>query len=84
MKTPREKYENDAQYRVLVDLMVTQIETCQYTPSEMREAAVLACILYEQTRLKMIAIPRLPKEITDKLDFMDKWVNDICKCPSGT
>ena len=48
MKNPREKYLNDNMYRVLVDMMVEQIDQCNYTPSEMREAAVLASIIYEE------------------------------------
>lgn len=50
MKTPREKYRNDNMYRVLVDMMVEQINQCNYTPSEMREAAVLASIIYEERK----------------------------------
>ena len=53
MMTPKEKYMNDVQYRVLVDTLLAHIEKCLYTPSEMREAAILACILYEEkTALK--------------------------------
>lgn len=48
MKTPKEKYQNDSHYKVLVDLMVNQIEQCKYTPSEMREAAILASIIYAE------------------------------------
>lgn len=48
MENPREKYLNDNMYRKLVDVMVDQIDQCNYTPSEMREAAVLASIIYEE------------------------------------
>ena len=52
MKTPREKYHNDAMYHHLVTSMVAAIHRCHYTPSEMREAAVLASILYDESRIK--------------------------------
>ncbi len=48
MKTPRDKYLNDPQFRNLVDMMVAHIHQCDYTPSEMREAAIMASIVYEE------------------------------------
>ena len=42
MKTPREKYMNDPQYHELVNALEHFIERTQFTPSELREAAVLA------------------------------------------
>lgn len=50
MKSPREKYLTDNMYHRLVDMMVDQINQCNYTPSEMREAAVLASIIYEERK----------------------------------
>jgi len=48
MKTMRERYHNDANFKVLVDMMVGHIQQAHYTPSEMREAAMLASIIYEE------------------------------------
>lgn len=50
MKTPREKYEHDPQYRRLVDTMLALINGAQFTPSEIREAAMYAAILYEDRK----------------------------------
>lgn len=50
VKTPREKYEHDPQYHRLVDTMLALISGAQFTPSEIREAAMYAAILYEQKR----------------------------------
>lgn len=50
MKTPEEKYLHDPQYAWLVESLVSLIRQAQFTPSEVREAAMLACIKYEMQR----------------------------------
>jgi len=57
VKTPRERYENDNHYRALVDTMEVHIHAAQFTPSEMREAALLASIHYEMTHVKSYLVP---------------------------
>ena len=53
MRTPAtERYRNDAAFRNLVDMMRAAIENAEFTPSEIREAAMLAQILYEETNLR--------------------------------
>ena len=50
MKTPKEKYANDPNYRLLVDMLEALIVQAEFTPSEIREACMLACIRHEQYR----------------------------------
>ena len=50
MKNPKEKYANDNNYRRLVDMLEALIVQAEFTPSEIREACMLACILNEQYR----------------------------------
>ncbi len=50
MKTPEEKYLHDPHYKALVDSMMKMIRAAEFTPSEVREAAIYACIRYEQMR----------------------------------
>lgn len=52
MKTPAEKYMNDPEYNALVKMLEQFIERARFTPSEMREACVLACINYEMRRVR--------------------------------
>ena len=47
MKSPKEKYMNDPEYHQLVDMLESFIDRARFTPSELREAAVLASINYE-------------------------------------
>ena len=50
MKNPNEKYENDHNYRRLVDMLEALIHQAEFTPSEIREACMLACIRHEHYR----------------------------------
>ena len=50
MKTPNEKYANDHNYRRLVDMLEALIVQAEFTPSEIREACMLACIRHELYR----------------------------------
>lgn len=52
MLTPEERYQNDPAFHMLVDWLERAIHQAQYTPSELRDAALLAAVHYEyrQTR----------------------------------
>ena len=52
MKSPKEKYMNDPEYHELVNVLESFIERARFTPSELREAAVLACINYEMRNVR--------------------------------
>jgi len=87
MKSPRERYFNDAAYHALVDTMRVLIERAEFTPSEIREASIMASILYEESRIPYYQIP-MTKEIHDRLhelhaiiDGAEKQANDIAGMP---
>jgi hypothetical protein len=48
MKTPHDKYLNDPEYHNLVKTLEAFIEQARFTPSELREACILAAIHYER------------------------------------
>ena len=52
MKTPKEKYMNDPEYNYLVGTLEQLIEQARFTPSELREACILACINYEMRHVR--------------------------------
>lgn len=56
----RRDYQNDPTFHTVVDCMVDWIRTTQVTPAEVRTAAMLACIIVEETRAPpmMVGIPR--------------------------
>ena len=79
MKTPRDKYQSDSNFKLLVDMMVAQIQECNYTPSEMREAAMLASVIYEECRLNFN-----PIIVNKKMEIALREVHDwISKDPSN-
>ena len=49
---PRDRYMRDPNFRSLVDQMVSYILISESSPSEMREAAILASTIYEERRLR--------------------------------
>jgi len=60
MKTPKEKYMNDPEYNHLVKTLEMMIERAHFTPSELREAVILACINYEVRHVREAQIdPRM-------------------------
>jgi hypothetical protein len=75
MLTPRDKYTSDSDYHTMVDLMVSLIDECRFTPSEMREMAIFASIIYEENRLEPRVIrtnPNIEKALKDLYDWATK------------
>lgn len=53
---PRARYNRDAQFKCLVDIQVQMLEKCEFSPTEMREAAMLACILYDERHTRITGL----------------------------
>ena len=73
MKSPKEKYLNDPEYHHLVNTLEGLIEQARFTPSELREACILASINYEMRHIRDMQIDPKTKEVLRVLD------NFICK-----
>jgi hypothetical protein len=70
IKTPREKYLNDPAYNHLVNMLEQLIEQARFTPSELREACILASINYEMRHVREVNIdPRLDDALRVLDDF---------------
>ena len=74
MQTPREKYQNDAEYNQLVTLLEGFIEQARFTPSELREACMLASINYEMRMPQRYLVDTETLRAIDVLErrFIDK------------
>jgi hypothetical protein len=57
-KSPRERYYHDNAFHTLVDTLVNNIIACNYTPSELREAVILASIIYHEMHSQTHFLPR--------------------------
>lgn len=55
---PEWRYQNDPKFKSYVDMMHALIHRAELTPTEVREAAMLACIHYESYQVRRIYLNR--------------------------
>lgn len=73
MRTPKDKYMNDPEYHHFVTMIEGLIEQARFTPSEIREMCMLACINYEMRNVRRHTIdPRLDEAFRLFDDFVHK------------
>ncbi len=51
-----ERYRDDRAFRALVDQLLSVIHEAKYTPTEIREAAMFAQIMYEERTMRPIIL----------------------------
>ena len=56
MRSVTDRYQTDAQFRQLVDMLYASIDNAQFSPSEIREAAMLAHVLYEERQIRPMLV----------------------------
>jgi len=79
MPTPQERYDTDAHFRMIVDVLTQQIIECNYSPSELRDAAMLAVVRYETLYTR----PKYLME-NDSLRRVDAYHGKQCTCNQPT
>ena len=72
----RERYNTDNHFKSLVDMMSSYIYHCYFSPSEVREAAILASIIYEERNIRQMVI--VDRETEEALRVIRKKVEEIC------
>jgi predicted RNA-binding protein associated with RNAse of E/G family len=58
MMRMRERYNEDPAFRMMVDTLTAAMEAGQVTPTEAREAAMLAQIMYEDRHPRPLVFTR--------------------------
>lgn len=71
MKSPQERYQYDPQFHALVDMLAAFIHKADFTPSEVREAAMLACIKIEMENLHYRHV--IPKEAETAMQVLERF-----------
>jgi len=82
MITKEEKYRNDVEFRSLVDILESYVHSAKYTPSEIREACILACIHHEMHHIQIHTFPAekvLPEGVVKSLKEIDSWIKSASK-----
>ena len=73
-QTPKDRLLNDPEYNNLVRMLESLIEQARFTPSELREACILACINYEMRHVRQHTIP---KEVEHSIKILDDFVSGV-------
>lgn len=67
-RTPAtERYQNDVAFRNLTDTLYAAIDRAEFSPTEIREAAMLAHILYEERRVRPIIVDGIHNRVDPSL-----------------
>lgn len=72
LESPRDKYLHDPAYSHLVQTLEYMLEQAHYTPSELREACILASINYE---MRHIRDEKINPQIEESLRILDDYVS---------
>jgi hypothetical protein len=80
LKTPVERYNNDPHFRNLVKYMEALIHQAQFTPSELREAVMLAAINYEMSRLSTVFVEN--DDVNNALNTLSRCLEEVINRPA--
>ena len=84
MMTPTEQYKYDNKFRQIVDILRDELRHYEFTPSELRQAVILAATIHADQNIRPIYIDeakRIPSMFGHIHDF--KYTGrgyDVCDC----
>lgn len=73
MMQARDKYREDLQYRLLVDTMYNFIARAEFDPTEIRQAAILAHIMYSERNVMPILMNQTLREFLKEEEEIQQW-----------
>lgn len=73
LSSPRDRYENDPAFNKLINMMEAVIHSGDFTPSEIRQAAVYASIKYEMMHIRARVIPG---HLVESMRILEEWVDE--------
>ncbi len=72
------RYYDDLAFRHLVDVIESCVNSMQLTPSEVREASMLACLHHEMRRTKPIEISlQTANEVQRNVHDLQSWLDSL-------
>ena len=74
MDTIISRYNNDPAFNLLVTQIEAMIMNAQFTGSEIRQAAMMACINVESGKLRPYTV--IPREAEDALQVLEKTLTN--------
>lgn len=75
-QSPKQRYENDASYKQLCDLIENFLIQARFTPSEVRECAVMACIHFEMRYGLTYYLQSVPSQVNDAFTTLSDYRKD--------
>jgi len=74
MDTIMSRYNNDPAFNLLVKQIEAMIMNAEFTGSEIRQAAMMACINVESMKLRPYTV--IPREAEDALQVLEKTLTN--------
>ena len=74
MMTPTEQYKYDSKFRQIVDILRDELRRYEFTPSELRQAVILAATMHAEQNIR-------PTIYIPAISFL-RWLDEAKLIPS--
>jgi len=72
-QTPKDRYDHDPTYRRMTDLMESMLVAYQFTPSEMREMAIMASMHFEMRYGMRTYFQSVPSKVNEAFKQLEEF-----------